>query len=209
MSTLKNLRASLCHVPFFFVPLLHCAVCQEDHGYIIGLLVLLKVSKIQNEFIASSFLPKYEPNIVSCPALCHTTGQKFLQFLVHILEKNDDFINSFWNLLTFSLSGLSTKKLQTQYCPVRFTWHRGSIMLPCQQKTNKPKKSYIYPKSYKNSNEFCTFLFLRRIENFCNFAKVSYVWGWFFFIFLWAQQIQIYSCQSIVYSTYLGCITLK
>ena len=63
----------------FFVPLLHCAVCQRNHGYIIGL----------------SFS---------------------------------------------SLSGLSTKKLQTQYCPVRFTWHRGSIMLPCQQKTNKPSR---------------------------------------------------------------------
>ena len=71
-----------CAMFHFFVPLLHCAVCQGNHGYIIGL----------------SFS---------------------------------------------SLSGLSTKKLQTQYCPVRFTWHRGSIMLPCQQKTNKLKK-FIY-----------------------------------------------------------------
>ena len=48
----------------------------------------LKVSKFQNEFMKSLFLPKYEPNIVRISALhCTviTTGQKSLQFLVHIL----------------------------------------------------------------------------------------------------------------------------
>ena len=44
----------------------------------------LKVSKIQNEFIKSSFLPKYEPKIVRISAL-YTTGQKSLKFLVQIL----------------------------------------------------------------------------------------------------------------------------
>ena len=50
---------------------------------------ILKVSKFQNEFMMPSFLPQYEPNIVMISALyCagyHTTGQKSLQFLVHIL----------------------------------------------------------------------------------------------------------------------------
>jgi hypothetical protein len=100
-----------------------------------------------------------------------------------------------------SLSGLSTKKLQTQYCPVRFTWHRGSIMLPCQQKTNKSKK-VIYPKSYKNLNEFFTFLFLSRIENFCNFPKVSY----FIVFFSYFHGQNKYKFISIVYSTYLGLL---
>ena len=91
------------HVPFFFVPLLHCAVCQGNLGYIIGL----------------SFS---------------------------------------------SLSGLSTKKLQTQYCPVRFTWHRGSIMLPCQQKTNKPKKVIYIPSPIKTQMNFVRFCFWAELK---------------------------------------------
>ena len=42
----------------------------------------LKVSKFQNGFMKSSFLPKYEPNI---SALYCATLQKSLQYLVHIL----------------------------------------------------------------------------------------------------------------------------
>ena len=40
-----------------------------------------------NEFMKSSFLPKYESNVVRIsPLYCATTtGQKLLQFLVHIL----------------------------------------------------------------------------------------------------------------------------
>ena len=52
----------------------------------------LKVSKFQNELMKSSFLPKYEPKIVRIS----------LQYLVHVFVRNDDFINSFWNLLTFN-----------------------------------------------------------------------------------------------------------
>ena len=43
-----------------------------------------KVSKFQNQFMKSSFLPKYERK-----NFCSYFG------------RNDDFINSFWNLLTF------------------------------------------------------------------------------------------------------------
>ena len=39
------------------------------------MVVILKVSKFQNEFMNSSFLPKYEPSISG------TTWQKSLQFL--------------------------------------------------------------------------------------------------------------------------------
>ena len=41
----------------------------------------IKVNKFQNEFMKSSVLPKYEPNI----ALCQTTGQTSLQFMVDIM----------------------------------------------------------------------------------------------------------------------------
>ena len=44
----------------------------------------------------SSFLPKDERKNVRNSAL-HTTRQKFW----HIFGRNDDFINSFWNLVTF------------------------------------------------------------------------------------------------------------
>ena len=49
-------------------------------------MALLKVSKFPNEFMKSSFLPKYEPKIVQCGT--HSTGQKPLQYLVHILGEN-------------------------------------------------------------------------------------------------------------------------
>ena len=43
-----------------------------------------------NEFMKSSFLPKYEPNIVICkdfcPVLCHTTGQIYWP-LVQVLVR--------------------------------------------------------------------------------------------------------------------------
>ena len=62
----------------------------------------LKVSKFQNEFMKSSFLPKYEPNFVRMSALytyCATLqGRNFGSYF----GRNDDFIDSFWNLLTFS-----------------------------------------------------------------------------------------------------------
>ena len=55
----------------------------------------------------SSFLPEYEPNIVRISALC--TVPYYTKYSAEILTifglyfgRNDDFINSFWNLLTFN-----------------------------------------------------------------------------------------------------------
>ena len=64
---------------------------------------LLKVSKFQNEFMKLFFLPKYEQNIVRISALCSAVlqGRNLDNFLFIFWEK-DDFINSFWDLLTFS-----------------------------------------------------------------------------------------------------------
>ena len=63
----------------------------------------LKVSKFQKEFMKSWFLPEYEPNIVRISALycARLKGRNPYNFRF-IFWKNDDFINSFWNLLTFS-----------------------------------------------------------------------------------------------------------
>ena len=83
----------------FTVDLTLCGKCQiygEDFVNFRGLLIkyelylntyLLKVSKFQNESMKSSFLPKYESNIVRfSPLHCATlTWQEFLQFVVHIL----------------------------------------------------------------------------------------------------------------------------
>ena len=63
---------------------------------------LLKVSKFQNEFMKSSFLPKYERKIVRISARLSVA-----QYRVEILTifhsyfgRNNKFLNSFWNLLT-------------------------------------------------------------------------------------------------------------
>ena len=55
-------------------------------------------SKFQNEFMKSSFLPKYLPKIVKdfCPVVWHSTGQKSIVTIFgSYFGRNDDFINSF------------------------------------------------------------------------------------------------------------------
>ena len=64
----------------------------------------LKVSKFQIEFMKSSFLPKYEQKIVRISALLSVVQYRaeILTIFRSYFGRNDDFINSFWNLLTFS-----------------------------------------------------------------------------------------------------------
>ena len=57
--------------------------------------LVLKVSKFQNEFMKSSFLPKYEPNIVRISALYYATVQGRNPYSFWFLFLNDDFINYF------------------------------------------------------------------------------------------------------------------
>ena len=54
-----------------------------------------KVSSFQNEFMKSSFLPRYKQKNVRVSALC-IEGRNLDGFCSHF-ERNDDFINSFWN----------------------------------------------------------------------------------------------------------------
>ena len=68
-------------------------------GSIFWILSYLKVSKSQNEFMKSSFLPKYEPNIVRISALFYLA--EILTIFGSYFGRNDDFINAFCNLLTF------------------------------------------------------------------------------------------------------------
>ena len=68
---------------------------------------ILKFSKFQDEFMKSSFLPKYEPNIVRIYALyCATLHyrEEFLTIFGSYFGRNDDVINPFWNLMTFNWS---------------------------------------------------------------------------------------------------------
>ena len=59
----------------------------------------LKVSKVQNEFMMSSFLPKNEQKLSNCFVVCMA---EILTIFCSYFRRNDDFENSFWNLLTFS-----------------------------------------------------------------------------------------------------------
>ena len=59
----------------------------------------LKVSKFQNEYIKSSFLPKYEPKFLPCSVAQYRA--EILQYLVHILgETMTSYIHSeiYWPL---------------------------------------------------------------------------------------------------------------
>ena len=56
----------------------------------------LKVSKFQNEFIKSSFLPKYEPKIVRfLPCSVAQYRAEILTIFGSYFGRNDDFLNSF------------------------------------------------------------------------------------------------------------------
>ena len=56
----------------------------------------LNASKFQNEFMKSSFLPKYEPKIVRISALyCATLQGRNLTIFGSYFGRNDDFINPF------------------------------------------------------------------------------------------------------------------
>ena len=77
----------------------------------------LKVSKFQNEFIKSSFLQKYELKTVRISPLYlvwhSTTGQKSLQYLVHILgETMTSLIHSeiYWPLDTSANKSMRNKR---------------------------------------------------------------------------------------------------
>ena len=66
--------------------------------------VVVKVSKFQNEFMKPSFLPKYEQKNIRISALTTPSLQvaEILTIFCSYFGRNDGFINSFWNLLTFS-----------------------------------------------------------------------------------------------------------
>ena len=54
----------------------------------------------------SSFLPKYEQKFVRISAMCSVCEVHYmaeiLKFFCSYFGRNDDFVNSFWNLLTFT-----------------------------------------------------------------------------------------------------------
>ena len=66
---------------------------------------LLKVSKFQNEFMKSSVSPKIWTKSCTVPHY----REEILTIFGSYFGRNDDFISSVWNLLTFS-------RHQTQFC---------------------------------------------------------------------------------------------
>ena len=84
----------------------------------------LKVSKFQNEFMKSKFLPKYEPKIVRnvSKGVPHYKAD-ILTIFGSYFGRNDRLINSFWNFLTFSDRGcnfICRKAVKLIY----FEWRR-------------------------------------------------------------------------------------
>ena len=77
---------------------------QKTSEYILILVPRLKVSKSQNKFMKSSFLPKNKRNIARISAL--NVRAEILAIFRSFFGRNDDFINLFWDLLTFSMISL-------------------------------------------------------------------------------------------------------
>ena len=63
---------------------------NPELSFLSEVMLELKVSKFQNEFMKSSFLPKYERKIVRISALC-SEGRN----LGNYFGRSDGFINSF------------------------------------------------------------------------------------------------------------------
>ena len=62
--------------------------------------IRVKVSKSQNKFMKSSFFPKNKQNIARISAL--NDRAEILAIFRSFFGRNDDFINLFWDLLTFT-----------------------------------------------------------------------------------------------------------
>ena len=108
---------------------------------------LLKVSYFQNEFMDSSFLPKSEAKYARI-SVWHSTGQNFLEYVFDsYFGRSNNFINAFWNLLTFSK--LNEKQIhsskfftpfrskmvlnQKKRQPIEFLFHKKRPLLPLRQ----------------------------------------------------------------------------
>ena len=70
----------------------------------INIFWLVKVSWVYEVIVSlkiHNYICTYEQKIISVLyVVWHSTGQKSLQCLFHILGRNDDFMNSFWNSCT-------------------------------------------------------------------------------------------------------------
>ena len=114
----------------------------------------------------------------------HSTGQKSLQYLVHILEER--MINSFWNLLTFT--GLFSDKISTrkliEWIKMKYDTFFGDrqLLQPEFYERRRVKIFFqefldnfieFFNNYYKILNEihsFCLFVFMLRISKFQNTA---------------------------------------
>ena len=87
------------YVVFIAAPCLQTMQVCYENNLIYWCIFALEVRQFQNKFMKSSFLPKYEQKIAKISALT-TQGRNPDNFCSYF-GRNDDFINSFWNCLTF------------------------------------------------------------------------------------------------------------
>ena len=74
---------------------MHHACMQSATHLIQSLIMVIQVSKFQNECMKSLFLPKYEPKIVRMPCIVAEYRKDILTKLGSYFGRIDDFINSF------------------------------------------------------------------------------------------------------------------
>ena len=106
----------------------------------------LKVSKFQNESIKSSHCPKYERKIWKF--LSWILRTEFFKFFRSYFGQCDDFIFSFWNLLTFSSRRRNLKQKQFDHV---LKMHRSDIII-CWSLTPRINGTPVFyapwPKNY-------------------------------------------------------------
>ena len=108
-------------------------------------LLLLKVSKSQNKFMKSWFLPKNERNIARISALNVRAG--ILAIFRSFFGRNDVFKNLFWDLLTFTQTfdqgcskidlNIKHGRVQVLHGALRFKCNEGFSLKPKSLRTLK------------------------------------------------------------------------
>ena len=141
----------------------------------------------------SLFLPKYERNIVKISALYCTVPHyraEILTIFCSYFGRNDDFINSFWNLLTFRKAyvWLWNYRLIDQNSWLIQQCH---LLLQLQPEKNKPKGIIEMPMTScsRCMQNFWTmeFLFL---------GKWNTIW-WFYILTFWPDYMSKGKNKSI------------
>ena len=140
-------------IKFFYYLFSGSALLMLDFCSCGAVLTLVKVSKFQNVLMKSSFFPKYRRTIVKiCALQCSLVQyrEEILKIFGSYFVRNDAFVNSFWNSLTFSKFPPKKKRFNNNL--LNWLDHNN----PCNRLTN----FWTWCSIYRKRKWLCNFFLL-------------------------------------------------